>query len=290
MLRPSISGAAGLLLMSFAALPAQAQQYGTVNETVVTEEDADGNVIKRTVTKTTLTPTLIEEGEAATVTSTVIDDDAVNDLISKWVQDNPDIIIEALNKHMEDMRAAEAQAQQQNALQVVDAVYSDPGMPFKGNPDAEKTLIKFMDYRCGYCKRMVPALDEILEEDNNVKIYFMEIPILGPDSELASRASLAVWLNFQDKYGAFHDELYRISPQINKAAIADAAKKVGLDAMKVASLMNSEAVNEQLAKNRAIQAQAGVSGTPFFIVGRDIVLPGAVDKATLENALDEAQY
>lgn len=281
----------GLMAVTM-TVPAVAASYGTVSETVVTEKDADGNVIKETVTKKTLTPAIVEDGEAVADAPMVqgLDEAEVNLVIEKWIRNNPEVIISVLQQHAQKMQAEEQQEQQQKALSVAADIYGNANVPFRGNPDASKMMVKFMDYRCGYCKRMVPAIDKLLEEDDDLKIYFLEIPILGPNSILATRASLAVWFAHPEKYGEFHDALYAASPNLDQSSIEAIILKSGLDKDEIIKGMNSEKVNAQISENQKIQQKAGISGTPFFIVGKDKVLPGAVGQAALENAIDEAEY
>ena len=52
--------------------------------------------------------------------------------------------------------------------------------------------------------------------------------------------------------------------------------------------MNSESMGKIIAGNRALAQQLGITGTPGFIIGNQIV-PGAVDLATLKQMVAEAR-
>ena len=89
------------------------------------------------------------------------------------------------------------------------------------------TLVEFFDYRCPYCKQVVPAIDALLAEDKQLRFVYKEFPVLGPDSVLAARAALAA--RKQGKYDAMHRALMTMKGQINEAAMFKVAGSVGLD-------------------------------------------------------------
>ena len=43
-----------------------------------------------------------------------------------------------------------------------------------GPNDAKNTVIEFMDYFCGYCKKMHPELIELANERSDVRIIFLQ--------------------------------------------------------------------------------------------------------------------
>ena len=96
-----------------------------------------------------------------------------------------------------------------------------------GQADAEIAIVQFFDYKCGYCRRVSPTLSKLLEEHKNVRVIFKELPILGAESHMASRAALAAAK--QGAYEAFHQELMSLNGPITPAAIEDIARKLGLD-------------------------------------------------------------
>ena len=50
-------------------------------------------------------------------------------------------------------------------------------------------MVEFFDYRCGFCKRALPAMTALLEGDPKVRVVWKEFPILGPVSDFAARAA-----------------------------------------------------------------------------------------------------
>ena len=60
-----------------------------------------------------------------------------------------------------------------------------------GNPDGQFTVVEFLDYQCGFCRRAQPEVTELLSSDGDIRLIVKEMPILGPGSELAARAAVA---------------------------------------------------------------------------------------------------
>ena len=70
---------------------------------------------------------------------------------------------------------------------------------------ADVVITEFFDYNCGYCKRALPDIQTILEEDPNVRFVFKEMPILSQSSFEAAKWALAA--HEQDMYFDFHSAL-----------------------------------------------------------------------------------
>ena len=48
-----------------------------------------------------------------------------------------------------------------------------------GPDDAENTVIEFMDYFCGYCKKIHPELIDLAQRRNDTRVVFLQHPILS---------------------------------------------------------------------------------------------------------------
>ena len=111
--------------------------------------------------------------------------------VRAYLMDNPEVIMEAVA--VLEAREAEAQAQadlslvSDNAADIFDDGFSWVG----GNPDGDITLVEFLDYRCGFCKRAHGEVAKLLESDGNIRLIVKEFPILGEQSLLASRFAVA---------------------------------------------------------------------------------------------------
>jgi|GEM_PF-218334 len=197
-------------------------------------------------------------------------------LLKETLLNNPQIVMDTVKK-LHEQRTAETNKEMKEALaRNKEALATDESFPRIGNlKDADVTIYEFFDYHCGYCKHMLPVVSKLIESDKKVRIVFLEFPILSEDSVTASRASLAVYRLEPTKYFDFHAELMKAKGKFDEKAIADIAKKVGLDWKKVKKEMSSEEVTGMLDKARALAEDLGIRGTPAFIIG-DEILPGAI--------------
>ncbi len=166
------------------------------------------------------------------------------------------------------------------------ALTAASGDPVAGNPRGDVTLVEFYDPRCPYCRRMLPAIQSLIQHDPKLRVVYKDIPVLGPASVLETRAILAA--QRQGGYEKMQAALMSNPAQPTDALIRDTAKSLGLDPAKLASDMTGPAVTHQIDANMALAHELKVEGTPVWIVG-DAFIPGAVDQAALEQAISAAR-
>ncbi len=112
--------------------------------------------------------------------------------VRAYLLDNPEVLIEAISV----LEARQQQAQINGDLALVaqysEAIFNDGYSFVGGNPDGDITIVEFLDYRCGFCKRAFPEVTELIASDGNIRFVIKEYPILGEQSTLASRFALSV--------------------------------------------------------------------------------------------------
>ena len=187
--------------------------------------------------------------------------------IRAYLLDNPEVIMEAVA--VLEQRQAEAQAQ--NDVELVkaneEAIFNDGHSWTGGNPEGDITLVEFMDYKCGYCKRAFPEVNDLLEFDGNIKLIVKDFPILGEQSELAARFAIATLQTLGDEaYEQVHDALMVFSGDITQTALTRLAEGFGLDAAAIEAQMDSDEVTTVIAENRALAQRLNISGTPSFVM------------------------
>lgn len=90
-----------------------------------------------------------------------------------------------------------------------DLLYNNPGSPSIGNLVGDVTVIELFDYHCGYCKRVIGDLTDLIEHDAGIRLIVKEYPILSEDSVTAAKAALAA--GRQGRYKAMHEALMAYS-------------------------------------------------------------------------------
>ena len=116
--------------------------------------------------------------------------DEIVRIVRDALKSDPSILREALT----GLQADEAHRQDtatSDVLGTLGGKLVDPADPVAGNPAAPVTIVEFYDPRCPYCKSMMPTLAALLHDDPNVRLVYKDWPILGPVSQLESRALLA---------------------------------------------------------------------------------------------------
>ncbi len=210
----------------------------------------------------------------------------IEEVVRELLAREPELVIDAI-------RAYQARQEEQRSAQVAEAIASNrdaltsAAHPHLGSPDAEIAVVEFFDYRCSFCRRMVPRLDALLENHDDVRVVLIEFPVLGPDSLRAAQASLAVWRQAPERYAAFHAALME-ADDLSAPALVALAEAHGLDGDRLVEDMQGDAVRERLMENQRLAQELGVEGTPAFVVG-DRFMAGAVPLEQLEAAITDTR-
>lgn len=213
------------------------------------------------------------------------DEEAIRALILQTIRENPEVLMETLLAFQEEAQAA-AQTERIATIERVSSdLQSDANAGVMGNPDGEIILIEFFDYNCPYCRAAAPILFELIKDNPELRIIMREWPILGPDSELAARASLAALK--QDGFASFHEALMA-QPRANSAMIRRAAEQAGLDYARLQADMQATDITAHIEASRRAAAELGISGTPTFLIGNTLV-PGLLEKADFQALILEAE-
>ena len=207
-------------------------------------------------------------GLAQNASIDVSDRDSLRNENRAYLLDHPEVIFEAVAEY--ERRQQNAQADMDLALVEINAqdIFRDGHSWVAGNPEGDITLVEFMDYRCGYCRRAQPAVEELIGTDGNIRLVIKEFPILGPQSEVMSRFAVAVQqIGGDEPYASVHNALMAWEGDITPDDLHGMASDLGLDADAVLAAMNSDEVNAILSENRALAQRLQISGTPTFIMG-----------------------
>jgi protein-disulfide isomerase len=203
-------------------------------------------------------------------------------IVRDALKSDPTILREAIaTLHAQD-EAQDAADTKSRLAAKQQALTATAGDPVAGNPAGDVTLVEFYDPRCPYCRRMVPAIKDMLKRDHGIRLVYKDIPVLGPASVLESRAILAA--AHQGAYQKMQDALMSNPAEPTEAMIRQTARGLGLDPAKLVSDMNGADVTRQIDANLSLANDLKVDGTPMFVIG-DTLIPGAVDEQALLAAI-----
>ena len=192
--------------------------------------------------------------------------------VRAYLFENPEVIMQAVE--ILQNREAESQAQADFTLvsNNAEAIFNDGYSFVGGNPDGDITLVEFLDYRCGYCKRAHGEVAELLQNDGNIRWIVKELPILGDASVLASRFAIAVkQVAGGDSYKAVGDALMSFQGEITMPALTRLGNTFGLDMEAIEARMNSDEVTTEIATTRELAGTLAISGTPTFVMQDELL-------------------
>ncbi|MGB7318288.1 MAG: DsbA family protein [Planktotalea sp.] len=207
--------------------------------------------------------------------------------VRAFLMENPEVIIEAVNQ----MEARQAAQQEQDDLSLVstnaDALFNDGYSWVGGNPEGDVTVVEFLDYRCGYCRKAHSEVEQLLQSDGNIRLIVKEFPILGEASTASSRFAIATRHVAGDAaYKAVHDALIAFSGEPSSAALARLADGLGLDADAIVAKMDSDEVTREIDETRALAQRLQIRGTPTFVMGGQLVR-GYVPLDAMQQIVDQ---
>ena len=201
--------------------------------------------------------------------------------IRQYLLDNPEVLVEAMDvlKARDEARAAALETAILTKHKA--AFFASPADWVGGNPDGDVTIVEFMDYRCGYCRKAYSEVEELVSNDGNIRYVRKEFPILGEDSLISARFAVAVkLLHGDDAYKGAHDALIEMKVAPDEATLTQLAEGLGLDPGPVLARMAEGDVTEILKGNHGTADLLEISGTPTFIIN-DQVIRGYVPLADM---------
>jgi protein-disulfide isomerase len=199
---------------------------------------------------------------------------AFRDEVRAFLLDNPEVLMEAMQVLEDRQAAAQAQADAALIQANAEAIFETEDGPnwVGGNPEGDITLVEFIDYRCSYCRRAHPEVQELIESDGNIRVVVKEFPILGEQSVLASRFAIATRMVEGDEaYKQMHDALITMRGEMNELSLELLAEEMGFDAEAISARMQDEDVADIIRANYALAETLEINGTPSYVLGDQMV-------------------
>jgi protein-disulfide isomerase len=213
--------------------------------------------------------------------------DAFRAEVRQYLLDNPEVLMEAMAvlQDREDKAAAEKDQMILSANR--DIILNDPNSWVGGNPDGDITVVEFMDYRCGYCRKAYQEVADLVKSDGNIRFVVKEFPILGDDSVASSRFAIAVrLLHGDDAYASVHDELIALRGSPDTETLGRLAMKLGYEAQPILDMMSDDKVTEIIRANHELAGQLNITGTPTFVVDQAL-LRGYLPEEDMRKVVEE---
>lgn len=169
---------------------------------------------------------------------------------------------------------------------LLDAVSADDWQ--RGKAGSAVTLVEYGDVQCPSCAAVQPTLDELAKRyGDRVNFVYRHFPLTQIHQNAEVGATAAEAAARQGKLFEMLDLLY--SQQSSWATLPDAeararyvqfAKQLKLDVPRFEKDLSSDEVKAAVDADRASGDRAGVSGTPTFFLGGEVVqsIPRSVEE------------
>jgi protein-disulfide isomerase len=211
-------------------------------------------------------------------------------IVKNYLIAHPEVLEEAMNELNKRQAVAEAEKHEASITQNADAIFNSPRGVTLGNKEGDVAFVEFFDYNCGYCKRAMADMLDLLKSDPKLKVVLKEFPVLSEGS--VDAAKVAVAARMQDptgkKYLDFHQKLLGGRGVADKARAMAAAKDAGFDMARLEKDMASPEVKATIEENFKLAESMGMNGTPSYVIGKQVVV-GAVGLEGLKEKISNAR-
>jgi protein-disulfide isomerase len=205
--------------------------------------------------------------------------------IRRYILENPDIIFEAADIVRKREAALEVQEDEELIQSNFNEIFYDNYSYVGGNPDGDITIVEFVDYKCGYCRKAAELVRELIAKDDNIRFVVKEFPILGEASLVSSKFAIAVKnIGGPEKYKVAHDILLALTAEPTEIYLRRIAKELELNPEELFEAMQSDLVTQEIDQTGELAQKLQISGTPTFILG-DQFLRGFVPLEILSKAI-----
>ena len=206
----------------------------------------------------------------------------IEKIIENYLLKNPEILIQSLEKYRSNQEAK--MDRDRNAY--IEAYFKEKKhetLPFTGNIKGNIIITEFIDYNCSYCKKTLSTINKLVKKYNNLKVVFVDFPILSETSLSAAKACLAAFN--QNVYFKYHSALLKSNKEISESYLLDLAKSLDLNMNKFKEDMISDEIEIRVKNNIEFARKLNIRGTPTFIINNK-VYPGAYDIDKLEDIIN----
>jgi protein-disulfide isomerase len=211
-------------------------------------------------------------------------------IIREYLVTHPEVLQEAIAELDKRQAAADVEKAKAAVAGNAETLFNSTRQVVLGNPKGDVTMVEFFDYNCGFCKRAMADMMELLKDDPKLRIILKEFPVLGPGSVEAAKVAVAV--RMQDKTGKkyldFHQKLLGGRGQADKARALAVAKEVGMDMKRIDADLASDEIKLSVEESLKLAETLGLNGTPSYIIGSDVVI-GAVGLDALRTKISTAR-
>ena len=206
-------------------------------------------------------------------------DSAVAEQVKQVLQENPQIVYDALVAYQKQQAEAKKAETQQYLTSNARKLFYSKNDGVIGNPQGKVSLLIMNDYRCGYCSKARVIIDDVIKNNSDVRVVMKQLPILGPESKYAAKA--ATLAQQKNKFDAFDEKLKNQTRPITMEKVNTALRQSGLKEKDITA--QNDALDAVIRDNYQHAQGLAVQGTPVLIIANS----NLTQVEFIENVLDQ---
>jgi len=208
--------------------------------------------------------------------------------LKKALDENPDLIIEALKKSdkaaffgfiveaQKDYQKERAKEEEAKEKEEFEKSFTNPLKPavdsktrVRGDEKAPLTLVEYSDFQCPYCSRGYKTVEDLRKKHGaKIRFVFKHLPLsnMHPMAMPAAQWMEAVAAQSPEKAWLFHDKMFENQEKLSEDFFRKTIKDLGLNVEKAAKEKDSKAVQDKIEADMNEARAFGFSGTPGFLL------------------------
>jgi protein-disulfide isomerase len=199
----------------------------------------------------------------------------IETIVKNYLISHPEVLEEAMAELSKRQAAAETEKHEASIAKDSETIFNSPRGVTLGNKDGDVTFVEFFDYNCGYCKRAMADMLDLMKTDPKLKVVLKAVAARMQDPS-------------GKKYLDFHQKLLGGRGQADKAHAMAAAKDAGFDIARLEKDLASPEVRATIEENFKLAEEMGMNGTPSYVIGKQVVV-GAVGLDGLKEKIGMAR-
>ncbi|MBB4197972.1 disulfide bond formation protein DsbA [Rhodoblastus sphagnicola] len=210
----------------------------------------------------------------------------IETIVKNYLVSHPEILRDMAAELESRQKTEESDARRAVIAHASKDIFNSDFQAVLGNPTGKVSLVEFFDYNCGYCKRALGDLANLIKSNPDLRVVLKDFPVLGADSvEAAQIASAARNQLSGAKFWDFHQKLLMTKGHVGREQALAVAKEMGLDMAKLQKDAADPEVKDKLASVLKLGDSLSINGTPSYVLGDEVVV-GAVGYDELKAKLD----
>lgn len=147
--------------------------------------------------------------------------------------------------------------------ELLDQLYQTHYESYIGNKDGKLVIFDFFDNNCSDCKDIAPTLEKLAGDNKDLKVVFIDYPILKGTSTYA--ALVCIQALQEGKYQTLHDAfMANVGKMKTDDEVNSIAQKVGVDISKV---KDNDALKSIIISNLEMGHKLKITNVPTLFIG-----------------------